>query len=128
MATKQEKRGLAALATAGAAAAAAGYYFYVSTDAKSNRRRAAGWARDLKRDVLRQAKRLRALDRDKLVGTIEGVARIYERAKNVDARELRRAAVELKKNWHSLAEELQGEAKRVRKRTAVSRAKRSSKK
>ena len=45
---------------AAAAAAGTGYYFYTSDSAKKNRKIAAKWAGELKRDVIKRAKAMQA--------------------------------------------------------------------
>ncbi len=90
-------------ALAAAAAAAAGYYFYASKDAKQHRKVAAKWAGGLKRDVLREAKKLKTMDRAKVVAAIETAVSAYEDVRSVNSKELVRAAKELKNNWREIA-------------------------
>lgn len=97
---------LGALAAAAAAGAAAGYYFYASPDAKKHRKIAAAWASDMKKDVERQAKKLKNIDKAKLATVIDDAAAAYESARTVDRTELARAARELKANWRKIAGEM----------------------
>lgn len=114
MATKKtgvtkSKVALGALATAAAAGAAvAGYYFYASKDAKQNRQKAAKWARDMQKDVMTRAKKLKDVDRAQLAKIVDEAASAYRSMKNVDPSELKRAAKELKDNWQLIAADLAG--------------------
>ena len=91
------------LASAGAAA---GYYFYASKGAQKNRRVALKWTKDLKDDVLRQAKKVQDIDRSDILNIIDGATKMYESVRGLDRNDLARAADELKNNWERLQEEL----------------------
>ncbi|OGG55995.1 hypothetical protein A2680_00465 [Candidatus Kaiserbacteria bacterium RIFCSPHIGHO2_01_FULL_55_37] len=91
---------------AAAALAAVGYYFYASKDAKKNRRVAAKWAVDMKRDVVKRAKALKNVDRAAVAAIVEQSARAYKGIRGLDRGEVERAASELKKNWQKIAAEL----------------------
>lgn len=118
--------GAAALA-ATAAGAAAGYYFYVSKDAKSNRKLAAKWARDLKSDVVREAKKVGDVSKADVIKLVDKATKVYTSARSVDPAELRRAAAELRSNWSEIIAEAEGGAKKAAKRAKGS-AKRAVKK
>ena len=94
---------LAAAAAAGAAAA--GYYFYASKNAKNNRQVTARWAVDFKNDVVRRAKGMKDLDRAAMMGIIDSVTHAYGSVRNLDRKDLMRAANELKANWQKLSSE-----------------------
>jgi len=125
-ANKKAAAGLAAAAAA-AGAAAAGYYFYASKDAKSNRKNAAKWARDMKDDVVKQAKKVQDIDRAQLLKIIDGAAATYETVRSVDRKDLTNAARELKNNWELLSQEVMGRGKKTA-RTSAKKAKASVKK
>jgi hypothetical protein len=108
--------GAAALATA-AAGAAAGYYFYVSKDAKANRKIAAAWARDMKQDVVREAKKVGSLRRADVIKLVDKAASAYQSARSVDPKELRRAANELRANWEEVIREARGGISKTAART-----------
>ena len=91
---------------AAAGVAAVGYYFYSGKNAKKHRQVVSKWAGDFKRDVVRQAKELKNLDRAALAGIVDGVAKAYEGVRTLDRKDLSRAAAELKDNWQKLREEL----------------------
>ncbi|MHB8860603.1 MAG: hypothetical protein ACYC48_02610 [Minisyncoccota bacterium] len=112
----------AGLAAAGAAAAT-GYFFYGSKDAKKNRKIAAKWATDMKKEVLKEAKRLENATPKAFAAMVDSVAKTYQSARSVDAADMKRAAKELKENW----EMVQREAKRTA-RKSIARAKTSAKK
>lgn len=127
---KKNKVGLGLLAaTATAAGVAAGYYFYASKNAKKHRRIASKWAGNLKKDVIKQAKKVTNIDRDTLAGIIDKASAAYRNVKNVGPTELSRATKELKNNWKELMSELSKDTKRakstvkrtVRKATATSK-------
>lgn len=124
--TKKGGKGLAlgALAAGAAAAAAAGYFFYASPDAKKNRKIATKWAGDMKKDVVREAKKIKNIDKAQLASIVDQAASAYESAKNVDKKDLIKAAKELKANWKLLAAEIPGAvAKKVAKPAAKKAAK-----
>lgn len=77
MATKTSKAIVAAEIAAGLAAvgAAAGYYFYGSDDAKKHRQIAAKWARDLKKEVALQTKKLKNIDPEDYARIVSAVAK-----------------------------------------------------
>jgi hypothetical protein len=94
-------------AAAGAGAAAAGYYFYTSKNAKKNREAVGKWAIDFKKDVVKQAKQIKNIDRSTLMGIVDGVTKAYEGVRGMDRKDLMKAANELKDNWQKLRVELQ---------------------
>ncbi len=108
--TKKKKSGKVGKVGSGviaaAALAAAGYYFYASKDAKKNRRIAARWARELKKDVVKRAKALKKIDRTAVAAIVEQSTRAYKGVRNLDRGEIERAAKELKSNWKKIAVEL----------------------
>lgn len=115
--TKRNGKGLRRALVAGAATAAglaAGYYFYASKDAKKNRKVALAWGKGLKDQVLEQAGKMKDLDRTKIFKAIDTVAGGYERAREIDVRQVRSAVQELRKNWKEIAGEL---GREVAKRT-----------
>lgn len=119
----------AGIALAGlAAAAAAGYYFYASEDAKKHRKIAATWARDLKDDVVKQAKKVKNLDKRQMLKIIDNATDAYHSAKTVDRKALMRAAKELKANWKLLVAEMGGAGKAVKRsvKKASKKARRSA--
>lgn len=107
--------GIAALAAAGAAAAAAGYYFYASENAPKNRRIAAKWAQDLKRDVLSETSKLRRIKREDVLKIIDKAAKAYgASAARIDTSALKQAASELKRHWAELRSEAGGSSAATR--------------
>ncbi len=113
--------GAGVAAAAAAAAAAAGYYFYASKDAKQNRKIAARWAADLKNDVVRETKKLKNVSREDVLEIVDRAAEAYETARNVNIRELLRAAKELKTNWRVLADEARINVKVAAKKAPAKR-------
>jgi hypothetical protein len=103
---------IAAGVAAAAGAAAAGYYFYGTKHAKKHRTAAAKWAGKMKNDVIREAKKVRALNEDVMHGVVDRVAAMYE-ARQIDPAELRAMTSELKKNWKKVRAETGGIAKKI---------------
>ncbi len=101
-----EKKTRAGLLAAAAAAVSAGYYFYASKNARSNRRIAAKWANDLKKDVINRAARAQKAGRKTIADAVDDASKAYRDVKNVSAKDLQRATRELKSNWQSLVKEL----------------------
>lgn len=123
MADKKKEVGVALGVIAAAAGAAAGYYFYASKDAAKNRKIAASWARDLRDDVIREARKVQDLNRAQMVRIIDAAAVLYETARSVDRDQLMRAVKELKDNWELLATDVQkSPKKRSMKKVAKKRA------
>jgi len=106
-----------------AAAAAAGYYFYGSTDAKKHRKIAAKWANDMKKDVVREAKKLKSVDAKDIAAIVDSAAATYYGVQSINRKDLTRAAKELKANWEMVRKEAGHTAKR-----SVSAAKKTAKK
>lgn len=116
---KQVSIGAGALA----AAVAAGYYFYASKNAPEHRRVAARWAGGLKKEALREVKRLKKLDRAQVMKAIDAASALYDGARSVDRKEVVRAAKELKNNWQALVSEAVGtRATATAKKAAPKRA------
>jgi hypothetical protein len=105
---------------AAGAAAAAGYYFYGSKKAKEHRKIAAQWADDMKKEVIKEAKRLEKTSPEAIAAVVDRVAKIYRGARSVNAADVQRAANELKANWGMV----QRETKRT-VRKSVSRVKKT---
>ena len=110
---KTRTKFLAAAAAAGAAAA--GYYFYGHKNAKKNRQAATKWADDFRKDVVRQAKEIKNLDKEAMWDIVDGVASAYEGVRNLDRKDVMRAASELKNNWTKLRDELQKQGSAIAK-------------
>ncbi len=100
---KMSKAAIAAGAATAAAAVAAGYYFYASKDAKQNRKVAAKWATDMKREVVAQAKKAQKIDRATMLRMVDQTAKAYHAARSLDRSEVQKAVRELKSNWEKLA-------------------------
>ncbi|MFZ2167867.1 MAG: hypothetical protein WAV50_03275 [Minisyncoccia bacterium] len=122
MAKKTSKGKVAAEIGAGlvaaGAAAAVGYYFYGSKHAKAHRKIAAKWATDLKKEVMREAKRLEKINARDFAKIVDTAAAALRGARSINATDLKRAANELKANW----EMVQSEMKKTSRKT-VSHAK-----
>ncbi len=115
--------GVGAGLVAAGAAAAAGYYFYGSKNAKSHRNAAAKWVGDMKKEVVKEAKRLENVDPKAFAAIVDRVAKTYQGARSVNIEDVKRAATELKANWDMIQKEVKGTV-----RKGVSRAKKAVKK
>ncbi len=100
---------------AGVAALAAGYYFFGATKAATNRKKAAKWATDLKADVVKHAKKMKAMDQKAYHAIVDEATKAYKTMKSIDAKDLAAAAAELKSNW----DHLHAEVSRVAKKKSV---------
>ena len=120
MATKKGNTGTkigAGLLAAGAAAAA-GYYFYGSKDAKKHRQIASKWATGMKKEIVREAKKLKSIDAQDFADIVDTVMSTYQGVRSIDPADLKRAANELKANWKMVQSELKNAG-----RKDISRAK-----
>jgi hypothetical protein len=114
------KKGIGAGIVA-AGAAAAGYYFYASKNAAKNRRIAAKWATDLKKDVIRETKRLKKIDNPAVTAIVDRVSHAYENVRGLDRNDLKKAASELKDNAQNVIRELRKTAAAARKSSTIKR-------
>lgn len=105
-----------------AAASAAGYYFYGAKDAKKHRNATAKWAKGLKNDVVREAKKLKEIDEKAMAVIVDHAAKAYKGLDEVTPGELRAAVSELKGNWESVKKELKRTAKKAAPKKAVKKA------
>ena len=101
--------GLAALA----AAASAGYYFYGSDNAKKHRAAASKWAKGMKNDVVKEAKKLQKVSQKDIAKIVDKAAAAYATARSVNPQEVKAAAAELKKNWKRVSEEVSSRASKA---------------
>lgn len=109
----------AGLVAAGATAAA-GYYFYVDKKAASHRKIVARWATDMKKEVMREAKKLQSVSPTAFAALVDRVASTVQEVRAVDKKEVARAEKELKTNWDHVQRET---TKTVRKSVARVKAK-----
>lgn len=98
--------GIGAGIVAATAGAAAGYYFYASKNAARNRKVAAQWAKGFKNDVVREAKKLKQLNRASVARVVDEIGKTYENVRGLDKKDLGNAVKELKANWQHLEREL----------------------
>src|ERR1700754_10481 len=91
---------------AAAAVASAGYYFYGSDGAKKHRAAASKWAKGMKNDVVKEAKKLKKIDQKEVAKIVDKAAAAYASVRSVNQAELKAAATELKKNWKRVSEEV----------------------
>lgn len=96
-----------------AAAGAAGYYFYGSKNAKKHRAATSKWAKGLKADVVREAKKLKKLDEKAIAAIVDQAAKAYKGLDDVTPGDLRGAVNELKGNWSAIRKELGSSGKKA---------------
>ncbi len=105
-----------------AAAGAAGYYFYGAKGAKKHRSAAAKWAKGLKNDVVREAKKLKDLDEKAMGAIVDQAAKAYKGLDDVTPGDLRAAVAELKGNWEKMKKEVRGKSKKTAKKAPAKKA------
>jgi gas vesicle protein len=91
--------GLAALAAAGA------YFLYGKRGAK-NRERIAGWALQMKGEVLEKMEKLKHINQQAYNELVDETAARYGRVKRVSASELEHMTDELKSAWTHIGKQL----------------------
>jgi hypothetical protein len=126
MAKKTTKGRGAAEVIAGIAAigtAAVGYYFYGSKQAKQHRGAAVKWAADMKKEVMREAKKAKEINAKDFAKIVDMITKTYADIRTVDTKDVKRAASELKANWEVVVREAQ---KAGRKSVAVTKVAKKS--
>ncbi|HWH16025.1 MAG TPA: hypothetical protein VNU25_00295 [Candidatus Paceibacterota bacterium] len=122
MSTLQKAELGAGVLAAVAAAGAAGYYFYGAKGAKKHRAAAAKWAKGLKADVVREAKKLKDLDEKAMAAIVDQAAKAYKGLDDVTPGDLRAAVAELKGNWEKMKKEVRGTKKAAPKKAPAKKA------
>jgi gas vesicle protein len=89
-----------------AAIAAAGAYFLHGRRGAKNREMIAGWALQMKGEVLEKMEHLKEIDRDTYHGLVDMIAQRYGRVKRVNASELQHMTEELKGAWTHISRQL----------------------
>ncbi|CAN5738484.1 hypothetical protein BH11PAT2_BH11PAT2_00270 [soil metagenome] len=100
---------------AAAAAAGAGYYFYGDKSAKKHRAAASKWAKDMKNEVVKEAKKVKKLDQKAIATIVDRATAAYGTVKSIDKNDLKSAATELKKNWKAVQSEISAAGKSATK-------------
>lgn len=118
----------AGVLAAAVAASAAGYYFYGSKDAKKHRNATAKWAKGLKNDVVREAKKLKDLDEKAMAVVVDQAAKAYKGLDDVTPGDLRAAVKELKGNWENVRKELKRSGSKAKKTVKKAAPKKVTKK
>ncbi|HAF95971.1 MAG: hypothetical protein A2X34_02355 [Elusimicrobia bacterium GWC2_51_8] len=89
-----------------AALAAAGAYFLYGKKGAGNRERMAGWALQLKGEVLEKMEKLKDLDQEAYEKLVDETAARYVRVKRVSAAGLKNITADLKNAWAHIGEQL----------------------
>lgn len=89
-----------------AAIAAAGAYFLYGKRGAKNREVIAGWALQMKGEVLEKMESLKEIDQEAYHRLVDKTAQRYGRVKRVSASELKRMTAELKDAWAHISKQL----------------------
>ena len=89
-----------------AALAAAGAYFLYGKKGAKNREKIAGWALQLKGEVLKKMAKLKDLDQEAYGRLVDETAARYGRVKRVSASELKIITADLKNAWKHISRQL----------------------
>ncbi len=100
---------------AAGAAAAAGYYFYGDKKAKKHREAASAWAKGMKAQVIKEAKKVKKIDQKTMAAIVDSAAAAYMGARSVNSADVKMAAAELKKHWQVIQKEVMAEGRSVKK-------------
>ena len=111
--------GIAAAVTGLAAAGAASYYFLGDKNADKHRRKAAKWAKDMQKDVMKNAKKLKKVDEQAIKAVIDESMKAYKAIKDVSAEDVEKAATELKNGWEHVAKEVRRVARANKAKVAA---------
>ena len=94
-----------------AALAAAGTYFLYGKRGAKNRETIAGWALQMKGEVLEKLENLKEVNQKAYDELVEETAKRYGRTKRVSASELKHITVELKNAWTHIGKQLKTAAR-----------------
>lgn len=111
--------GIAAAIAGVAAAGAASYYYLGSKDAEKHRKKTAKWAKDMQKDVVKKAKKLKKIDEQALMTIIDESAAAYKTLKDVTVEDAEMAANELKSGWEHVAKEVRRVVKADKEKAAA---------
>lgn len=106
---------LGTLAAAGIAAVAGYYFLSDSKEAKKRRKEMRGWMLRFKGDVMDKLDEAKDMSAEKYADVVDVVKNKYENLKEVDKEELDDLAIELKKHWKGIKEEMGGVGEAVKK-------------
>lgn len=89
-----------------AAGAAAVAYTLTGERGKQNRQKLAIWAQRMKADVIAKLKELEAINEEKYHKVIDGVRARYQAMRNLDPQEVALFALQLKKHWAAVEQDI----------------------
>ncbi len=90
----------------GLAVAAAGAYFLYGKRGAKMRAKTAGWALQLKGEILEKMEKMKEVDQDAFESLVEQTAARYGRVKRVSGAELKHVTQELKSAWSHIGRQL----------------------
>ncbi len=108
------------LLTAGAVAAA---YALTGERGRRNRQKLEIWAKRMKADVLTKLKELEAINEEKYHAVIDGVKARYQAMRNLDPQEVALFALQLKKHWAAVKQDMQAAMSKKKKPAQTKRKK-----
>ncbi len=110
-----------------AAGAAAAAYALTGERGQKNRHKLAVWAKRMKADVLMKLKELEAINEEKYHAVIDGVKARYQAMRNLDPQEVALFALQLKKHWSAVKDDLKSAMPKSAKETKPKRKKAAAK-
>lgn len=100
---------------AGLAALAAGSYFIFGPKGKQNRKAIKGWTLKMKGEVVEKIEKLKEVTPDLYNKVIDEVSAKYAKVKDISAEELAALAMDMKKHWKSISNDLAPKKKAAKK-------------
>jgi len=88
---------------AGLAGLAATAYFFLGPKGKKNQKEAKDWATKMKNDVIKELKSAQKVTEPVYQKIIDSVASKHEKIMNVDSKEIKALADDLKKHWKTIS-------------------------
>jgi hypothetical protein len=89
-----------------AAGAAAAAYAFTGERGMRNRQKLAIWAKRMKADVFAKLKELEAINEEKYHAVVDGVKARYQAMRNLDPQEVALFAMQLKKHWSAVKQDI----------------------
>lgn len=97
------------------AATAAGLYFFGGAGGAKNRKTVSAWAEKAKKQVVAEIKAMEKMSKQNYNEIVDAVTQQYREIKNVDQKELKALAKELKGHWGSITKEVNTATKKAAK-------------
>lgn len=88
------------------AAAAAATYAFTGERGKQNRKRVAMWVKRMEAEAIAKLKEMQVVSKDKYDEVVDLVKAKYQAMRDLDPQEVALAALQLKKHWTAIKEEM----------------------